>query len=111
MSFARRFTQLFLTHSRSRQSHYPGSSDLRRRISPRLEEGCPTPNLVKMQAPQRSKLLGKAHGICVIMQKYPVYFSPMVDGNSIYLVKLSDGHKAKDKQHEIQNVAADMAAG
>ena len=68
-------------------------------------------NLVKMQVPQRRKLLGKAHGICVIVQKYPVYFSPMVAGNSIYLVKLADGHKARDKQHEIQNVAADMAAG
>src|ERR1039457_2199813 len=75
--FAQRFTQVFLTHSRSTSSHYPGSMRLRRWISPRLEEGCPMLNLVKMQVPQRRKLLGKAHGICVIVQKYPVYFSPM----------------------------------
>ena len=35
----------------------------------------------------------------------------MVDGISINLVKLADGDKERDKQHEIQNVAADMAAG
>ena len=43
--------------------------------------------------------------------KTPVHFLPIVDGNSTYLVRWSDGHKAREKQHEIQNVAADMADG